>query len=617
MQISPHIHNILNEIAQLRGLELIPVISSESSILPPDVRKMVEQNYQTVLVPKYQDKMNKMGGVDAVLENLEMTIVAQLNEASSSNLGEISRSDKASRRFFEDTEIGRGHTALRLLLDEDNLGPNAYPSLLHKGSRKEFRGINLREFLAYYWLAASDSEMKVVKEFASENRKDIISCSISNFIDQLYPMRRAHNEGIYKNSSLDHPSCSPGTFGRIAARSSVYNIASALLILAIQEIPMEIQNFILDAIRNASVETQSALFDYISKKTNFEEVSRTEENCFNDFVLNVRCQRQEIENRLHQKIKGLFVHGTDKIIMDHIMKILEIELKKIAMNNNEDLPDSEFIFSILKVSASAYQNELYMKNISQELINYRIKLRDFDSKLQALCVLITNEVYHANLLPQYRTTQKHENNIRALHEVLNEYKKLFENGTSAFDNVLTAKQELTNKEFLEAMPMINFPKIEKDVVLPHSTTIRFQKIKYNFERVKDIIERYKKVDSSEDVTEWAIHIIRMIILKDDDGNYIYSGNMLTTLLQGLKSHEEDFKALVLEKIKKLFDDNDNIIARGERDKIQTYLNSANVFAYQVQLPESGFIDLASIQEQFAQLSGSEENWLSRNCRETG
>jgi hypothetical protein len=207
MQISPHIHDILNEIAQLLGLELILVMASESSMLPTKVKEMVEKNYQTVLVPKYQDKMNKMGGVDAVLENLEVTIVAQLNETSSSNLGEISRSDKASRGLFVDTEIGRSHTALRLLLDEDNLGPNAYPNLLHKGSQAKFNSIDLREFLAYYWLAASDPEMDVVKEFADENREHIISFSICNFIDQLYAIRRAHNVGIFINSSFDYPSC--------------------------------------------------------------------------------------------------------------------------------------------------------------------------------------------------------------------------------------------------------------------------------------------------------------------------------------------------------------------------------------------------------------------------
>jgi hypothetical protein len=600
MRISSNVQDILNKIAVLCGLELIPVMASESSMLPTKVKEMVEKNYRTVLVPKYQDKMQQMGGVDGVLENLEMTIVAQLN------LGEISRSDKAFRLDFADSEIGRGHTALRLLLDKDNLGPGAYSSFLHKGSQEEFNGINFREFLAYYWLAASDPEMEVVKEFADENRKSIISSSISNFIDQLYAIRRAHNEGILINSNLDYPSCSSGTFGRIAARSSAYNVESALPILAIQEIPNEIQNFILDAIRNASVETRAALFGYISKKTNFEEVSQTEKDYFNNFVFNVGCQRHEIENRLRQKIKGLFIHGNDVIII-YIIKILKIELNKIAMNNNKDLADSEFIFSILKVSASAYQNKLYKEKIDQELINYRIGLRDFDSKLQALCILITNEIYQANLLPQYRTNPIYETNINALLKLLNEYEKLFEDGASAFNNMLTTMQELTNKECLEATPMINFPKIEKDVVLPDSTKTRFQKVKNNLEKIKELMESSKNVDYSENITEWAKHIIRLNTLKDEDGNYISCENTLIILLQGLKSREEDFKARVLEEIKKQLDGNK--ISKEERDKIQTNLNSANVFAYQVQLEEIEFIDLASIQEQFAKLSGSEENFL--------
>jgi hypothetical protein len=391
----------------------------------------------------------------------------------------------------------------------------------------------------------------------------------------------------------------------------VYNVVSALPILAIQEIPIEIQNFILDAIRNASVETQAALFGYISKKTNFEEVSQIEENCFNNFVLNVRRQRQEIENRLRQKIKGLFVHGTDEIIMDHIMRILEIELNKIAMNNNKDLPDSEFIFSILKVSASAYQNKLYKEKISQEVKKYRIELRDFDSKLQALCILITNEICQANLLTQYRTNPRYETNINALLKLVNEYEKLFEDGTSAFNNMLTTIRELTNKECLEIMPMINFPKIETDMVLPDSTKARLQKIKNNLEKIKELIESSKKVDYSKNITEWAKHIIRLNTLKDEDGNYICCENTLITLLQGLKSREEDFKARVLEEIKKQLDGNK--ISKEERDKIQTILNSANVFAYQVQLEEIEFIDLASIQEQFAKLSGSEENSLGPKC----
>jgi hypothetical protein len=610
MQISLSVQDILNKIAKLCGLELIPVMTSESSMLPTKVKEMVEENYRTVLVPKYQDKMKQMGGVDGVLENLEMTIVSQLNGASSSNLGEISRSGKASRQLFADSEIGRGHTALRLLLDEDNLGPNAYPNLLHKGSQAKFNSINFRELLAYYWLAASDPAMEVVKEFADENREQIISFSISNFIDQLYAIRRAHNKGILINSNLDYPSCSPGTFGRIAARSSVYNVLSALPILAIQEIPAEIQNFILDAIKNASVETQAALFGYISKKTNFEEVSQIEENCFNDFVLNVRRQRQEIENRLRQKIKGLFINGTD-VIMDHVMEILKIELNKIAMNNNKDLPDSEFIFSILKVSASAYQNKLYKEKISQEVKKYRIELRDFDSKLQALCILITNEICQANLLTQYRTNPRYETNINALLKLVNEYEKLFEDGTSAFNNMLTTIRELTNKECLEIMPMINFPKIETDMVLPDSTKARLQKIKNNLEKIKELIESSKKVDYSKNITEWAKHIIRLNTLKDEDGNYICCENTLITLLQGLKSREEDFKARVLEEIKKQLDGNK--ISKEERDKIQTILNSANVFAYQVQLEEIEFIDLASIQEQFAKLSGSEENSLGPKC----
>lgn len=184
---------------------------------------------------KYANKLREMGGVDAVLEELENVIIEKLG---------------GDRRYFSDkskrackssdfrvaavgndnlTEVGKYKAALRALLDD---APGShFGNVFHRGSnRKIGTGYgggdnNAREVLAYMYLAASDPNMALLPGIEeSMGREAAVAGEIEGLISSLADIRRAHNDGQYKGykDTNDDPSCDAGSWGRIF-ETPVYN----------------------------------------------------------------------------------------------------------------------------------------------------------------------------------------------------------------------------------------------------------------------------------------------------------------------------------------------------------------------------------------------------------
>src|SRR3990167_5783593 len=145
---APTTASIIAKLSNQEGLDLVPIHDAESSMLKTKAREYVLNTIWPQIVQQYRSKFEHMGGADGVLKDLTAFIADQLKDPQALN--------SPSARKQLTGPIGRYHTALRALFDEETLN---YASLLHKGSKAVENGILLRDMLAYYWLAASDPEM--------------------------------------------------------------------------------------------------------------------------------------------------------------------------------------------------------------------------------------------------------------------------------------------------------------------------------------------------------------------------------------------------------------------------------------------------------------------------
>lgn len=187
------------------------------------------------LKQEYGATFTQKGGTEAILNDLADYLTQKIGDPQA-------KTSLAKRKFtFNDSkEIRKYKTALRAILDDNPEAPYGYALNPGAGSR-ELGGkrTNLREVLAYFWLAATDENMPLDKTLES-NRADCISGEKENVVEFLADLRREYSkitvghtsvrvntlseDAIKRLSSkqkreaaVDRASCPPGQFGRITA----------------------------------------------------------------------------------------------------------------------------------------------------------------------------------------------------------------------------------------------------------------------------------------------------------------------------------------------------------------------------------------------------------------
>ncbi|MGE3319475.1 MAG: hypothetical protein AB7I18_09260 [Candidatus Berkiella sp.] len=189
----------------------------ETSMLKPHEIIEGDRIYRD-LKRHYQDKLREKGGVEGVIADLENYIIALLGN------DEAYRTDEEHRKFNPNDPLSISQLKAALRAIKDNAPGSSFGSFLDPSSLSQIGatfssggGTSAREMLAYFWLAASDSEMELDAK-DEPKREQCLHEEKMVVIASLYDIRRAHNDGVNTpvDDVKDDPSCGPGTWGRIA-----------------------------------------------------------------------------------------------------------------------------------------------------------------------------------------------------------------------------------------------------------------------------------------------------------------------------------------------------------------------------------------------------------------
>ncbi len=218
--------------------------------------------------------------------------------------------------------------------------------------------INLQEYLAYVWLAATDTQAVLRPQYErmlntlpdpvtrAQKKKQLINEMIEqNFVFNLFDIRREHNSDLpdwEKDKNNDRPSCLGGTLGRIVFKMASHvaitrltNIESAEevdrlatqqalaeepTIADFQSIPDEIGRYLITQIDLADQQTQKAIYAFFTTFLNGgieplpESCTPTErqdyERNLNEYKMNEMRYQQFI---IDINIPLLYSHLSDKI----------------------------------------------------------------------------------------------------------------------------------------------------------------------------------------------------------------------------------------------------------------------------------------------------------------
>lgn len=227
--------------------------NTESSLLKPEE---IQKSFETLaaLKERYSALLKSMGGVDAVLKNLENYIIYEkLRDprfAVDATYRETKREDFIPEKEQTNdhfNERGRYKAALRSLkLKLNPVDKSEFPEEERKALEVQFGSVfdehskakigplfqgelklQARELLAYFWLAASDPNMPISTQVLREHgsREKCIEAEKNNLVLMLASYQRAHNDGSYGhfNRLLDNPACAPGAWGRLFKEAPLCN----------------------------------------------------------------------------------------------------------------------------------------------------------------------------------------------------------------------------------------------------------------------------------------------------------------------------------------------------------------------------------------------------------
>src|SRR5574337_887325 len=157
------IENAINDLFVSLNEEIISFKNTENSM---SFAKFLPEKL-SALREYYTIRWKELGGTNAILKIIEDEIVKRIDQLEGEGAGEKARQNINNRlgRYEVDGEIGTLHSALRLLLDEDNLDATSFPSLLHKNSTATYNGTNIREIVSFFATAALDGDMPIADKY--------------------------------------------------------------------------------------------------------------------------------------------------------------------------------------------------------------------------------------------------------------------------------------------------------------------------------------------------------------------------------------------------------------------------------------------------------------------
>lgn len=572
------------------GYSIVPVKDSESSMLKAEIRKYILDRFQSILKTQYEKKFLDMGGTEGVLKDLENYIVIRLNSLKA-NAGDAARS-ALSKRPEINGEVGRYHTALRALLDNDNT--MNWDSVLHQGSTIMFDGVNLREFLAYYWLAASDESMEMAEIFACQiknpqQRIEFLNASKENFVDVLANIRRAHNEGLYTNASHDRPSCIPGTFGRIAF-SSIYNIFTAIETPPYQDIPQEIQNFIIESLRQMDDEHKVAIFNFINNKLIDIDIAASDQEIYSAFISSFSepDSLNRLYAHLHTTIKGLSFAQNSEILKGNVIKLLYLELCNLQFNDTSAIASGQFINRFINEGLASIATIELQASLLSCVLEYRLFLRAIEHELKVTQRLISNELIRGALVPEYMTSDKFKDKLMSLHHHNDLIVHSFGSAKSHLKGLAHKKVALVTKKILE--DTAHRPNITEKITenaITKNYQFSTQKRIANIEQVILDIDalfngKWEKLPTKVGIytvsyvrrtpDEWALNVIRIATELEQNGDLVADARELQRLAELMKVSFENNCNPVLRKINELID-NPEVVRIDKKKEVRDFINA--------------------------------------------
>jgi hypothetical protein len=276
----------LDRIAEEANREIQIRVDKESSMLHGEERAAAGNAIKRI-IDRYQGALRERGGYQNILQEMNTYLATKTGDP-------LSLTDPEHRQGLDPYR-----TALRCLLDPEEPGKPgrvksaAFENLLNPEARSytiEYSNdkprMELRELLAYYWLAASDPNMSLSEEQLAdvpgdisdqEKRNILIEGEKENLIIKIQEIRRAHNgdpQCHSETSMIDEPSCGPGTFGRIVS-SPLYNPIGKLQVNPSAGFPWNIEAFIFKKFQEAGKEAIDGYQSYLEKYLLFSDPEET------------------------------------------------------------------------------------------------------------------------------------------------------------------------------------------------------------------------------------------------------------------------------------------------------------------------------------------------------
>lgn len=477
-EIQAIVSQLMIEFCQATGERELTDISmsiNESSMIKSEYIPYFVNKFNQQVKPQYQTEFNNKGGTDAVLTEL----LNYVKDKSKLLTQKLAREAKLAERKILEKEIWKYTVVQRALTSDETI---SWRSWLHQrlpGEQESlFNGqVNMRELLAYYWLAASDPKMGTAnipfadvwkvqldldvakaKEAGQDEKavneelcKQYIVGSIENFIGVVFEIRRAHNEGVLELClDQDNPSCGAGTLGRIILRSSIYNALTAIQTPAPRLVPREVRVFIASQLENVDIH---AIYRYLSNKLLIEAVAEADAQVFNQWIAAVE-QPEKITELCNYLQKNIYKFNLINNIRtkEHVAGILHFELMNLAQRDAQALPDPDFVNSIISVGEKLrgkLVGEIEQRLAANQIISrLRYSIFTLSFEIYGLERLVNNEIIRASLYSNYYTSKEFGPVAKyKINDFFERLKNRFEPQLHELHNALTNQADRNYAEF--------------------------------------------------------------------------------------------------------------------------------------------------------------------------
>src|SRR3990167_3689164 len=448
---APTTASIIAKLINQEGLDLVPIHDAESSMLKTKAREYVLNTIWPQIVQQYRSKFEHMGGADGVLKDLTAFIADQLKDPQALN--------SPSARKQLTGPIGRYHTALRALFDEETLN---YASLLHKGSKAVENGILLRDMLAYYWLAASDPEMTFSHLLDGEvtndaQRLEKLHESKEIFISILQEIRIARSEHSPRcNLVFISLPLNQRLLGELLMQSNAAYIRSGNQLFYINKVS-QVNKVIPKCTEILIDNTKLKHFDEVMQKKDRIGILSSEElikitlitghihslpddpSCapgtFGRIALRSACYNSissfpsPAYGRILEKELLEFLQTTTNLrhikwetpgIQNNIKQIYVIELRKLRLEESSQV-NGVFIERILKICKEGQSQLALEENITPIITPYKLKIWKLQNQFNILKRAINNELIRGLLAPTYLQSDKAKMKQKKFSEILIDY----------------------------------------------------------------------------------------------------------------------------------------------------------------------------------------------------